>query len=133
MRALARGNALLIVLLTAHSIDHLSRHPSGRRRTPPQGWAAALLLYALVTVALVAASRQHRLAPRISVVSGFSTFAGPLLAHAAPAWGPFSMPYRKGHADTLSWGLLLAVAAGGASVGTTGVRAELELREAGRL
>jgi drug/metabolite transporter (DMT)-like permease len=132
MRALARGNALLIVLLTAHSIDHLSRHPSGHRRTSPQAWAAALLLYALVSVALVAARRRHRLAPRISVASGFGTFAGPLLAHAAPVWGPFSMPYQKGHADPLSWGLLLAAAAGGASVGIVGVTAELELREAGR-
>jgi hypothetical protein len=119
-RRLSRGNALLLGA-------HLVREPSGPGRPPARLWAAAGLLYAIIGRAWVLARRGDPRAAIGSATSGFSTSAGPLLAHAVPRWGPFSLPYHEGDADALSWSLLFGVAAAGVGVGIAGVRANREL------
>jgi hypothetical protein len=126
-RWLSRGNALLLGALAAHTVEHLVREPSGPGRPPARSWAAAGLLYAIVGRAWVLARRGDPRAGIGSVTSGFATCAGPLLAHAVPRWGPFSLPYREGDADALSWALLFGVAAAGIGVGIIGVRASRQL------
>jgi len=125
MTALRRANLALLGLLIAHTADHLARHPGGGRRISASQWVGAAALYATVATALALAAREDRRAPVASAAAGLSSFAGPLLAHAAPLLGPFSRPYRPGDADALSWALLLGVAAAGAGVGIAGVRAEI--------
>jgi hypothetical protein len=126
-RRLSRGNALLLGALATHTMEHLVRQPSGPGRPPARLWAAAGLLYAIVGRAWVLARRGDPRAAIGSATSGFATFAGPLLAHAVPCWGPFSLPYREGDADALSWSLVFGVAAAGVGVGIAGVRANPEL------
>jgi hypothetical protein len=126
-RRLSRGNALLLGALAAHTVEHLVRQPSGPGRPPARLWAAAGLLYAIVGRAWVLARQGDPRAAIGSVTSGFATSAGPLLAHAVPRWGPFSLPYGEGDADALSWALLFGVAAAGVGVGIAGVQASREL------
>lgn len=90
MTWLARGNALPIALLGAHTADHLARHPSGPTRVRPGQWVAAWALFAVVGAALRGARRGDRSAAALSTVSGWASFGGPLLAHAVPFWGPLS-------------------------------------------
>lgn len=122
MTALVRANLGLLGLLVAHSVDHLVRHPSGRQQISSQQWVAAGILYASNATAIALAAKGHHRAPAASAATGLLTFAGPLLAHAAPHWGAFSQSYRGRDADALSWALLLGLVAGGAGVGIAGMR-----------
>lgn len=126
-RRLARGNALLLGALAAHTVEHLVRQPSGPGRPPARLWTAAGLLYATVGRAWVLARRGDSRAATGTAISGFATSAAPLLAHAMPRWGPFSLPYGEGDADALSWALLFGVGAAGVGVGLAGVQAGREL------
>lgn len=126
-RRLSRSNALLLGALATHTVEHLVRQPSGPGRPPARLWAAAGLLYAIVGRTWVLARRGDPRAAIGSAASGFATSAAPLLAHAVPRWGAFSLPYGEGHADALSWGLLFGVAAAGVGVGIAGVNASREL------
>lgn len=126
-RRLSRGNALLLGALAAHTLEHLARQPSGPGRPPARLWAAAGLLYVIVGRAWALARQGDARTAIGSATSGFATCAGPLLAHAVPRWGPFSLPYGEGDADALSWALLFGVAAAGVGVGIAGVQASREL------
>jgi hypothetical protein len=67
-----------------------------------------VLLYALVTFAVVLAARGDARAPDAAVAAGLAAFVLPLLGHALPDWGPLSLSYWR-HGDVLSWGLLVSV------------------------
>jgi lysylphosphatidylglycerol synthetase-like protein (DUF2156 family) len=118
-RALVRGNAVLLVLLVAHTANHALRHKEG---IPLQLWAAAGLLYAIVGLALVLAARHDAMAPTASAVAGLSVCIASLVGHLAPPWGPLSQSYWQHPPDPLAWVLLASVAAVGLSVGVAGLR-----------
>jgi hypothetical protein len=126
-RRVERGNALLLGALAAHTVEHLVRQPSGPDRPPARLWGAAGLLYVVGGRAWLLARRGDPRAAIGTAISGFATSAAPLLAHAVPQWGPFSLPYREGDADAFSWALLFGVAAAGVGVGVAGVQASREL------
>lgn len=128
--ALRRGNVVLALLLSAHTADHLVRHPGGRRRTSPGQWSAATALFASVAGAFALAASEGRRAPVATAAMGLASSAGPLLAHGGPHLGPLSHSCRGG-ADALSWALLLAVAAAGAGAGVAGLKARSQLHSAG--
>jgi hypothetical protein len=90
-------------------------------------WARRLARCNALLLGALAAHTVEHLVREPSGPSGFATSAGPLLAHAVPRWGPFSLPYDEGDADVLSWALLFGVATAGVGVGIAGVQARREL------
>jgi hypothetical protein len=118
-RTLVGGNAVLLVLLVAHTANHALRHKEG---IPLQLWAAAGLLYAIVGVALALAVRHDAMAPTASAVAGLSVCSGSLVGHLGPSWA-LSQSYWQHPPDPLSWVLLASVAAVGLWVGVVGLSA----------
>jgi hypothetical protein len=128
MTVLRRANLAPVSLLIAHTMDHLVRHPSGGRRISARLWIGVAALYGSVASALVLAARGDHRAPTASAGAGIASFMAPLLAHAAPQWGPLSQSYRDADADAFSWALLFGVALAGAAVGIAGLSERRKLK-----
>ena len=120
-RGLLPLSVVLLGLVVLHTTEHLTRHPSGPGGVPPQLWPGVVLLYGLVTLAVVLSARADARAPDAAVAAGFAAFVLPLLGHALPDWGVLSLSYW-GHGDLLSWGLLVSVNVLGLWLARAGLR-----------
>lgn len=119
VKRLAAANALLLFLLIAHTVDHVSRPASGNALAIG---VPALLTFAGTIVALGLAFRSSGHAAAAAVAAGFVNLAGFTLVHVLPHWSIFSEPYSSLQVNALSWALLVAPMAAAALLFALGLR-----------
>ena len=111
--------AMLLGLLIVHALDHSVRQSSP---VPAEASTLGTIGFVVTGAALVLAVIGSRWAWPLTALVAFGTFAGFLLVHVAPDWGPFSQPYADIPVDALSWVAMLVPAAVALGVGVYAVR-----------
>lgn len=110
---------LLLALLGIHALDHTLRQSAP---VPAEASTLGTLGFVVAAAALVLALAGSRWAWPLTTLVAFGTFAGFLLVHVAPDWGPFSQPYADIPVDALSWVAMLVPAAVAFGVGVYAAR-----------
>ena len=114
--------AMLLGLLIVHALDHSLRQSAP---VPTEASTLGTLGFVVTGAALVLAVLGSRWAWPLTTLVAFGTFAGFLLVHVAPDWGPFSQPYADIPVDALSWVAMLVPAAVAFGVGVYSLRAHV--------
>jgi hypothetical protein len=107
MSRLARANLILLVLVLAHSADHVFNQPD--RSYSSEIIVPGILGPLAVALVLTLALRRRPEAAPLSILIGLSTAAGFVLVHLVPHWSAFSDPYVDvPQLNTMSWTLVIA-------------------------
>lgn len=117
-RLLRYAAALFAVGLLIHTGDHLRR---GLDAVTTEVLWSGNVSTVVAVVAIALAFANHRSAPLVAVVVGFSQALGVAAVHLAPGWGPFSDSLAEGGVDVGSWAAVLLEIVGGAAFGAAGL------------
>ncbi len=113
---------MLLGLMVIHALDHTLRQSAP---VPTEASTLGTLGIVVTGAALVLAVFGSRWAWPLTTLVAFGTFAGFLLVHVAPDWGPFSQPYSDIPVDALSWVAMLVPAAVALGVGVFTLRSRV--------
>jgi hypothetical protein len=111
--------AMLLGLLVIHALDHSLRQSAP---VPTEASTLGTVGFVATGAALVLAIMGSRWAWPLTALVALGTFAGFLLVHVAPDWGPFSQPYEDIPVDALSWIAMLVPALVALGVGVWALR-----------
>lgn len=106
MSPLLRANAILFVLLIAHTVDHAVNQPP--HEVPGILGLVGLIGFIAVALSLLLALRRSPQAPLAGMFVGLSTSFSFIAIHVAPSWGGLSDPYAEFDPNILSWTLMFA-------------------------
>jgi len=118
---------MLFGLLVIHALDHSLRQSAP---VPTEASTLGTMGFVATGAALALALIGSRWAWALTTLVAFGTFAGFLLVHVAPDWGPVSQSYADIPVDALSWVAMLIPAAAAFGVGVYTARAGARYRTA---
>ena len=111
---------MLFGLLVIHALDHTLRQSAP---VPTEASTLGTIGFVVTGAALVLAVFGSRWAWPLTTLIAFGTFAGFVLVHVVPDWGPFSQPYSDIPVDALSWVAMIVPALAALAVGIYALRA----------
>ena len=123
-RLLVQAAVAQILMILIHDLDHIRQAYGWCYTIPVSVWLVNVSVYMPVTAALVAAVRQHRLAPTLLIVAGLLTASSFARVHLwrpfLPVWGIWNKSYLALGVDAASWLILVATVAVGVGAALVG-------------